>query len=148
MTDHIVPYACNATFIRNHDGDTISVVVDRGEFDYKGEPDHPFPIRLNGINANELSEPGGPEARDHLALIMADFAASPSLGLYTIKPYKYGEEWVADVIYRDKATGELINLCEQVISCGYAMAWDGTGTAPRFPWPRPQGCVHVPDPAS
>ena len=44
--------------VKVHDGDTISVRWEKRDFD--------FPVRLAGINAPELNEAGGNEARDWL----------------------------------------------------------------------------------
>jgi endonuclease YncB( thermonuclease family) len=44
-----------------HDGDTVKICADRGGSDW-----WPFWLRLAGIYAPELSEPGGYEARDWL----------------------------------------------------------------------------------
>lgn len=54
-------YWYRATVISNHDGDTITLEIDLGRRTYTVDS-----IRLLGINAPELSEPGGKEARDFL----------------------------------------------------------------------------------
>lgn len=48
-----------ARYAGNHDGDTITVVLDQGFGDTKT-----IDIRLYGVYAPELSEKGGPECRD------------------------------------------------------------------------------------
>jgi endonuclease YncB( thermonuclease family) len=122
------PYLYNATVVDVHDGDTFSVVIDRGFFDYLGSTAHPIPVRILGINARELTQDGGPEARDNLAALLP--VGSPVV-LATAKPDKYAPRWDAAV-----QTPTIPDLATALIATGWAAAYDGTGTKPVPPWPR------------
>lgn len=122
------PYLYNATMVRVHDGDTIEVIVDRGFFDYLGSTAHPIPIRILGINARELNEPGGPEAQANLAALLP--VGSPVV-LASSKPDKYAPRWDAAI-----QTPTIPDLATALIAGQWAAAWDGTGTKPVPPWPR------------
>ena len=50
-----------------HDGDTIAAVVDRGDDDLSV-----WWVRLKGVFAPELSQPGGPECRAFVMAWLAD----------------------------------------------------------------------------
>lgn len=143
MTDFIAAFSCNGTYIANHDGDTISVILDRGLYDYKGTETHPQPLRLAGIAARELEMIGGPEAGEHIRAIFAGFAQDASIGVYTIKPYKYRMEVVGEVMFRDKS-GLVLSLNALQVTCGFALPWNGSGIQPKPSWPRKQTCVHMP----
>jgi len=76
-----------------HDGDTIHVRVDVGfEVDYR-----PW-IRIRRASSPELNEPGGPEARDYLASILA-------VGRFTVTTFRRESgswqrsfvRWIGDV---------------------------------------------------
>jgi hypothetical protein len=56
-------YVYFAEVLDVHDSDTISVSVDLGFRTWH----HAAHLRIAGISGRELSMPGGPEARDHLA---------------------------------------------------------------------------------
>lgn len=124
----LAPYTYNATVVSVHDGDTINVIVDRGMYDYAGCEAHPVPVRLVGCNARELREPGGKEARDHVAALLPPGAP---VVLTTVKPDKYAPRWDAQV-----ATAAIPDLAAHLVTDDWAAAWDGTGRAPVPPWPR------------
>jgi endonuclease YncB( thermonuclease family) len=121
-------YRFNATLVSVHDGDTISVVIDQGLRDYKGRVESPIPIRLVGMAARELADPGGPEARDYLISILP---AGLPLGLSTVKPDKYNPRLDAFV-----ETPTLPDLATHLIRVGWAVPWDGRGAQPKPAWPR------------
>lgn len=128
MTAVPAPFVYNATVVGVHDGDSVNVVIDRGMYDYKGSTDHPVPVRLVGCNANELTAPGGVEARDNLAAILTPGTA---VVLTTVKPDKFAPRWDALV-----ATATIPDLAAHLVADGWAAAWDGTGKRPTPPWPR------------
>ncbi len=121
------PFILNATVISVHDGDTINVVVDLSMFHYAGSQSHPIPIRLAGCNARELSAPGGPEARDHLAALLPP--GTPVV-LHTVKPDKFAPRWDA---YVETAAGD---LTAALVLAQWAASWNGSGSAPVPIWPR------------
>lgn len=108
----------DAKVLSVHDGDTGTFQIDLGL-----RVSVTTPVRLNGINAPELSEPGGKPSRDHL--IWLTRSGQVVLKTYKDPTDKYGR-WLADVFVGG------VNLCQQMIADGFAVAWDGTG-------PKPQG---------
>ena len=54
-----------AKIIDVHDGDTVTAVLDQGFGDTKQ-----IKVRLFGVFAPELSQPGGPETRQHLEAML------------------------------------------------------------------------------
>lgn len=117
-------YTYTAVILSVHDGDTVRADVDLG-FDtwLRGQS-----FRLLGCNARELAEPGGPEARDNLAAILAH---QPGITLTSVKPDKFGGRWDC-VITLDDGT-DLVSL---LIATGWAAPWNGRGMKPLPPWPR------------
>jgi endonuclease YncB( thermonuclease family) len=122
------PFVYNATVIDVHDGDTFSVTVDRGFYDFYGSPAHPIPVRILGINAIELDQPGGIEARDNLAGLLP--VGSPVV-LTTAKPDKYAPRWDAAV-----ETPTIPDLGSYLITQQWAAPYSGSGTKAVPPWPR------------
>src|SRR6185312_11963648 len=106
------------------DGDSVHVVADLG-FDLTIK----LMVRLNGINARELSEPGGPEARDHLAGLIPPGSA---VTLTSVAVDKFGGR--TDGVLTTPAG---VNVSAQMVKDGYAAAWNGEGPRPSPPWPIP-----------
>ncbi len=115
MTD---PFIRNATVVRVIDGDSIVVTVYLG-FRLTIE----MPVRLAHINAPELNQPGGTEAKQHLAKLLSDdidLSYIP-VTVKTYKPYdKYGR-WLAEVFVDER------NINQQMIADGHATAYEGVG---------------------
>lgn len=107
----------DAKVLSVHDGDTCTVSVDCGF-----RVTYTTPIRLNGINAPELNTPTGPTSREHLITLINN----QPIVLHTYKDPtdKYGR-WLADVL-----TIGGVNLCEQMVTDGFAVAWNGRGPKP------------------
>lgn len=112
-----------ATTVSVHDGDSLRAAVDLG-FGV-ALPDVPF--RLAGLNARELSMPGGVEARDNLAAILRPGTA---VTLTSVKTDKYAR-WDAVILLGD---GTVLN--DWLIGQQWAAPWNGHGTPPLPPWPR------------
>ena len=110
-----------ATVTSVHDGDTLTVQVDLG-FDTTRTAN----VRLLGLNAIELSKPGGKEARDNLATLVGTVVA-----LHSVRWDKYGGRVDGSITLPDGT-----DLGKLLINTGWAAAWDGTGAAPTPPWPR------------
>lgn len=121
MTGWDFPY-CTVT--RVIDGDTIELDVDLG---FSITVRHPF--RLLGINAIELSKPGGKEAKANLAAMLP---AGTPVSILSVKDDKYGGRYLAVVRMRD-----LTPVAAVLITTNWAAPWDGKGVAPVPPWPRP-----------
>lgn len=103
-------YVRNATLIRVHDGDTITVLVDMG-FRMSVE----LPLRLNRIDAPELNTPAGKVARDFLKTTLpAEFA----IQTYKNPHEKYGR-WLSEVW-----VGKT-NINDLMVSTGHAKSYDG-----------------------
>jgi len=114
------------TVLDVHDGDTVKVDIDHG----MGIWSRGVLVRLVGVAARELRDPGGPEARDHLA------------GLLPV-----GAQVHVDSHGWDKYAGRILGVIflpvggtaqEEMVASGYAAVWkDGRGKQPQPPWPRP-----------
>lgn len=106
-------YWYKATVLSIHDGDTMTLRLDMGRRIYIEDS-----IRLYRINAPELSQAGGKEARDYLRVLC------PNLSEVRVQTYKnqqdkYGR-WLGD-IYIDSAEtpyGTCVN--DILVSTGHA----------------------------
>lgn len=119
----VAVYIYDAIVLGVHDGDTIRLDVDLG-FSAHEEID----FRLLGCNARELSQPGGPEARDNLVALLP---VGTKLTIRSVKPDKFGGRYDADVTLPD---GD--NLVARLIDEQWVAPWNGAGTKPVPPWPR------------
>jgi endonuclease YncB( thermonuclease family) len=63
MAEPVPAYVRKAEFISAHDGDTVTLRLDHGRFPSVRSVDE-VPIRVRNLYCPELSEEGGPEARD------------------------------------------------------------------------------------
>jgi endonuclease YncB( thermonuclease family) len=122
------PYIYNATVLGVHDGDTIEVDCDFGFYLHHA----PTSVRLLGCNAREIASPGGKEAQANLASLLP---VGAMVLLQTAKPDKYAPRWDAQVTYLT-ATGAVHDLVTDLITDGWAAAWNGSGVKPVPPWPR------------
>lgn len=108
--------------VGEHDGDTMTVAV--------VDPILSVPVtvgvRLAGINAPELSEPGGPEVRDALQALVP---AGTVVYLSGLRPDEYRARVDANV----RVGG--VDIAGWLLARGYAVVWDGRGKRPRVPWP-------------
>lgn len=122
------PFLFNAQALDYHDGDTGRFYVDRGMRDYSV-----WTVRFLGGNAIELNQPGGVEARDEVKRRLPPGSACV---LATVKPDKYGERYDARIYYTD-AAGVVHDLVADLIADNWMAAYDGNGSMPVPPWPRP-----------
>lgn len=111
------------TAYAGHDGDTHHITV----VDVLLSTPVVLAVRIAGINAAELSEPGGPEARDALAGLLP---LGTVVTLRHVRPDKYAGRVVAQVI-----TGPGVDVGPWLIERGLAVPWNGTGPKPNVPWP-------------
>lgn len=122
------PYPAVLTSIT--DGDSFRAEVS-GSFDFgfhvtiTGSAVQKF--RVNGCNAAPKETDSGKGARDRLAELLA---VGP-LSLTSVGPYKYGDEWMAEVILADGR-----RLTDVLIAEQWAAPWNGQGAQPLPPWPR------------
>lgn len=142
-------YTYSATVVHVHDGDTLVADIRLGHIG-RGvatalDRDYGFhirrdagwliwrrPIRLAGLNAIELAEPGGPEARDHLAGLLPNPGTTVILRTHLDQLDLY--ERVLAVIWRVHSPN---SINEQMIEDGYAAPWTGHGPRPVPTWPIP-----------
>lgn len=115
-------YVYPATVDHVIDGDSIMLLLDLG-FDLTMRMN----CRLDGINARELHDPGGKEARDHLAGMLPP---GTPVAVISVGWDKYGGR--ADV-HVTTGQGDLASL---LIAEQWAAEWDGAGPRPVPPWPR------------
>ena len=113
----------HAKVISVHDGDNAAVEVDMGFDEYKR-----VSVRLLGLNAIELSKPGGVEARDNLASILPP---GMLIGLRSVQWDKFGGRVDGYITLPGGA-----DLGALLIQTGWAVPWDGRGKAPIPAWPR------------
>lgn len=110
----------NAMVTRVVDGDTFIARLTK-DIGFHGTVTFEQRLRLNGINAPKASSvPGKAAAKAATALLQRDLVT-----ITTLKPYKYGDEWMADVVLADGT-----NVSDWLVANGYAVAWDGTGSRP------------------
>lgn len=109
------------------DGDTIDVMADLDAFDMWALKR----FRLLGCNAIEHDQPGGVEAREHLAELLP---TGTPVTLTSVKVDKFGGRYDAAIKLPDGT-----DLVAALIADHWAVAWDGRGPKPVPPWPRPGG---------
>lgn len=120
-------YTYNARVVTVHDGDTLTLDVDLGFFTHVV-----VPFRILGMNARELSEPGGPEARDHLIELLP---VGTSVTITSVKPDKFGGRYDAVISWHNDGGGD-VDVAGLLIVNQWAAAWNGLGVKPVPPWPR------------
>ena len=126
---YLQPFVYNATVLRVIDGDTLEVDVDHGFYVHQT----PTPVRLLGCNAAEHGTPGGDAATANLTALLPP--GTPVL-LSTAKPDKFAPRWDSAVGYR-AADGTVHDLVSDLLAGNWVAAWNGQGTKPVPPWPRP-----------
>lgn len=124
-----------------HDGDTVDLdvtfvgTIDAGFYQViTTTSTQPHAFRLFGCNANELADPGGKEARDNLAAMIP---IGTQLRLSSVKDDKYGGRWLA-ILWAKNPDGTEYNVVQRLIDTHWAVPWNGNGTKPKPPWPRPE----------
>lgn len=111
------------TIVSWHDGDTGHISV----YDPALGVPVILTVRLLGINAPELTEPGGREVTAALSNLLPPGRAVILTGL---KPDKYGGRADAAVQSADGT-----DVSSWLLSRGYAVPWTGVGPKPSVPWP-------------
>ncbi len=109
------PY--RATVGHVHDGDTLWVFVDLGLNKYAYEP-----VRIKDINTPELNKPGGPEARDCLAMLLPPgtpvvVTTYKAASTFEVERQSF-ERYVADVHVEND--GLVIDVAVAMIAAGHA----------------------------
>jgi endonuclease YncB( thermonuclease family) len=104
------------------DGDTIKARFTR-DIGFHGYVTFEQQLRLNRINAMPVKTAHGLEAKTFLAELV-----KPGLMLVymkTVKPYKYGDEWMVEITLPDGR-----NVSDEMVRNLMAVYWDGTGPRP------------------
>ena len=109
-----------ATVTRVVDGDSLIARLTR-DIGFHGVTTFDQRLRLNRINTPPSRTIEGIAATEFVTA----WVAARALSIETIKPYKYGDEWMAEV-YNDKTE----NLSDTLVTQGLAAYWDGTGPRP------------------
>lgn len=126
--------------VRAVDGDTFVAQVSRSldfGFHILIPPVAVQKFRLNRCNAAPNTTPSGQGAAARLAELLA---ARP-FDLTSVGPYKFGDEWMAEVMLADGRNVSDVMIAEQ-----WAAPWTGQGPAPLPLWPRTPACRRLPSP--
>jgi endonuclease YncB( thermonuclease family) len=114
-----------ARITRVIDGDSFIARLGR-DIGFHGEVQFEQRLRLNRINTPPIKSVAGTAAAEFFkALVRVSEVASPPLLVETVKPYKYGDEWMAEVTLPDGRT-----VSDLMVSSGGAVYWNGTGPRP------------------
>lgn len=120
-------------FVDNvYDGDTITVNMDLGQDMWVMRRS----VRLVGIAARELREPGGKEARDALAALLP---AGTLVSVESTGWDKYAGRIDGVVTFQPKPDWSWANVNQLLVQMGWAASWDGKGPQPKPAWPRNGG---------
>jgi endonuclease YncB( thermonuclease family) len=118
-----VPWQWPASIVtRVKDGDSFIARVNR-DIGFHGFLTFDVTLRLNRINAAPIKTVHGQEAKQFLTELV-----KPNISLVnieTVKPYKYGDEWMAEVTLADGR-----NVSDEMVKNTMAVYWDGTGPRP------------------
>lgn len=130
------PFEYNARLVRVVDGDTLDLEIDVG-FRLKTTQR----VRLMGYNAPELRGPERPLgnlAAHHLKDLLEPYddvsgTVTKQIRIRTYKGDSFGR-WLCDVevAIHDGQRGCVIDVVKELISGGWGVAWDGSGTRPKF----------------
>lgn len=111
------------TVVNVVDADTVHVDMDLGQDIWIRRRS----VRLVGIAARELSEPGGKEARDYLRQLLP---VGTQVEVMSTGWDKFAGR-VDGVVYLDNC-----NINDRLVEEGWAARWDGRGPQPEPAWPR------------
>lgn len=102
------------------DGDTFVAVLTR-DLGFHGTATFEQRLRLNRINAKPAKTEEGKRATARVTVL----TTATSVGIETVSPYKYRDEWMAEVTLADGR-----NLSDLLVAEDLAVYWDGEGTRP------------------
>jgi endonuclease YncB( thermonuclease family) len=116
----------NSTITRIKDGDSFVARVTR-DIGFHGTLTFDVTLRLNRINTPPLKTVPGKEALDQFTELVRNGPGIPSVPVLieTVKAYKYGDEWMAEVTLPDGR-----NVSDALVAAGVAQWWDGQGPRP------------------
>lgn len=84
-------------------------------------------FRLNRCNAAPRGTPSGDGATARLAELLS----TGPFTLESVGPYKYGDEWMAEITLQDGR-----NVTDVMVAEQWTAEWTGRGSRPNPPWPR------------
>jgi endonuclease YncB( thermonuclease family) len=115
----------NSTITRVIDGDSFTARVTR-DLGFHGTATFDVKLRLNRVNTPPVKTAAGASAASLFTELVRLVAGVSTLVLIeTVKPYKYGDEWMAEVTLPDGS-----NVSDLMVVQGAAVYWDGTGPRP------------------
>ena len=106
--------------LRVIDGDTVVARLTR-DLGFHGIATFEQRLRLNRINAKAKNTPDGQRASARLEELIVGYP----LFITTVAPYKYGDEWMAEI-----RLPEGPNVADVLVSEGLAAYWTGRGAKP------------------
>lgn len=112
-----------STIVRIVDGDTFVASVSR-DLGFHGTATFDVKLRLNRINAPPAHSKDGAAAAVELATLIPPGSTAD---IETVGPYKYGDEWVAEVAVPGSPP---VNVSDAMVASGHAQHWDGQGPRP------------------
>lgn len=118
-------YVRSVTVLDVIDGDTFRCDVDLG-FYVRAR----MLCRLVGLNAPELSDPGGTVVRAMLSDLLH---GAQSVSVRSVRTDKYAGRF--DAVVTIVSHGPPLNVNQTLIDMRYAVPWDGHGSRPAVPWP-------------
>ena len=118
MTAKPWPWPCSV-ITRVFDGDSFIARLTK-DVGFNGSVAFEQRLRLNRINTT----PGKTESGIAATAYVQGIAGYP-VDITTLKSYKYGNEWMAEVV-----TAGGLNLSDALVAAGHAVYWDGTGARP------------------
>lgn len=104
------------------DGDSLQARFTR-DIGFHGSVSFEQKLRLSRINSVPVKTAHGLEAKQYLIELV-----KPGLMLMymeTVKPYKYGDEWMVEITLPDGR-----NVSDEMVNSKMAVYWDGTGPRP------------------
>jgi endonuclease YncB( thermonuclease family) len=127
-----------ARIVGVHDGDTVRAEIDLG-FDMR----FTTTLRLAGIQAPEVGGPGvtdaekvaGAQATTALLGMIVSGSPAPAVYVVTSKDAREGRgRYLARLLIDLGPTMEPMDVGVEMIRRGFAVAYDGKGKAPKWPW--------------
>lgn len=106
--------------VRVIDGDSLVAEVTR-DLGFNGKAVFTQRLRLNRINCQPLSTTGGLAAATATGWLVAGLIVD----ITTVKAYKYGDQWMAEIVLPDGR-----NVSDELVATGHAVYWDGQGPRP------------------
>lgn len=104
------------------DGDSLHARMTK-DIGFHGSVTFIQKLRLNRINALPAKTVSGVTATAFLTELV-----KPNMSLVhldTLKPYKYGDEWMVEITLQDGR-----NVSDEMVTNRMAVYWDGTGPRP------------------